>query len=45
MSNCSLLGGETAEHPEVDSNDKYDLAGFCVGVKSGCQSKSKIKRK
>jgi len=35
MSNCSLLGGETAEHPEVDSNDKYDLAGFCVGVKSG----------
>ena len=35
ISNCSLLGGETAEHPEVDSNDKYDLAGFCVGVKSG----------
>ena len=32
---CSLIGGETAEHPEVDSNDKYDLAGFCVGVKSG----------
>ena len=34
-SNCSLLGGETAEHPGVDANDKYDLAGFCVGVKSG----------
>ncbi len=34
-SNCSLLGGETAEHPGIDSNDKYDLAGFCVGVKSG----------
>ena len=40
MSNCSLLGGETAEHPEVDSNDKYDLAGFCVGVKSGVANAS-----
>ena len=43
-SNCSLLGGETAEHPGVDANDKYDLAGFCVGVKSGLNSfKPKLK--
>jgi len=34
-SNCSLLGGETAEHPGVEKNNRYDLAGFCVGVKSG----------
>ena len=44
-SNCSLLGGETAEHPGIESNDRYDLAGFCVGVKSGLKSfKSKLKK-
>ncbi len=44
-SNCSLLGGETAEHPGIDADDKYDLAGFCVGVKSGLKTiKPKLKK-
>ena len=28
---CTLLGGETAEHPGAHGNE-YDLAGFCVGI-------------
>ncbi len=32
QSECSLVGGETAEHPGVMDPDDYDIAGFSVGV-------------
>lgn len=32
QSGCSLVGGETAEHPGVMDADDYDIAGFSVGV-------------
>ena len=43
LSDCVLVGGETAEMPGTYEKNKFDLAGFVVGIISKKKIISKYK--
>ncbi len=46
ISNCELVGGETAEMPDTYEKGKFDIAGFAVGIVESKKilNKEKIKK-
>lgn len=45
MAGCALVGGETAEHPDMMEETEYDIAGYSTGIvdKSKILDNTKIK--